>query len=127
MSWFRELIGGIVEPVTTYLDNRAQRKHERDQRALEIELAVHQKQLEMAQKATEMDNSWELAHIKNSGWKDEWVLVLLSTPLVLAFLPDYQPYVKEGFAMLKELPEWYMWLVMAVFTAIYGIRVWRRD
>ena len=72
------------------------------------------------------DHEWELARIKDSGWKDEWVLVLLSIPLIGVFIPYLAPYMLEGFAILDTTPDWYRWLVLLIFTAIYGIRIWRR-
>ena len=74
----------------------------------------------------EMDNSWELEQIRNSGWKDEFVLILLSIPLILCFHPETVMYVELGFAALDKTPDWYQWLILAVFAAIYGIRIWRR-
>lgn len=73
------------------------------------------------------DNEWELEQIKNSGWKDEYVLVLLSIPLVMVFVPPLAPYVLNGFAVLAQCPDWYRWLTMMVFGAVYGIRIWRRQ
>lgn len=72
------------------------------------------------------DADWELAQIKNSGWKDEYVLVLLSIPLVLVFIPYTQPYVLAGFAALEQCPGWFQLLLCSVFAATYGIRWWRR-
>ena len=82
--------------------------------------------MEMVQRGQEIDNSWELEQIKNSGWKDEFVLLLLSIPLVMSFIPQMQPYVVDGFAALSTTPDWYQWLILSVFAAIYGIRIWRR-
>jgi hypothetical protein len=93
---------------------------------MQIEEMRHKKQLEMVIRGQEMDNSWELEQIKNSGWKDEFVLVLLSIPMVLSFIPSTVGYVEDGFAALALTPQWYQWLILAVFAAIYGIRIWRR-
>ena len=65
--------------------------------------------------------------IRNSGWKDEYILILLSIPMVLSFVPFTVGYVQMGFAALSQTPEWYRWLIMLIFTAVYGIRVWRRE
>lgn len=73
------------------------------------------------------DAEWEIARIKDSGWKDEWVLVMLSVPLVGSFMPGMAPYILEGFRILEMTPDWYRWLVLLILTAIYGIRIWRRD
>ena len=80
----------------------------------------------MIQQGQQLDNAWELEQIKNSGWKDEFVLLLLSIPLIMSFIPNMQPYVVGGFEALSMTPQWYQWLILAVFSAVYGIRVWRR-
>tara|TARA_X000001388_G_scaffold51564_1_gene37401 strand:- start:568 stop:942 length:375 start_codon:yes stop_codon:yes gene_type:complete len=64
----------------------------------------------------------------NNGWKDEFVLVIVSLPiLVLAYAVFF------GDAMMKEkldvffqyfngLPQWYQWLLIGIFGAIYGLK-----
>jgi|TARA_Y100000004_G_scaffold126426_1_gene142301 hypothetical protein len=63
-----------------------------------------------------------------NGWKDEFVLVIVSLPiLVLAYAVFF------GDAMMKEkldiffqyfngLPQWYQWLLIGIFGAIYGLK-----
>ena len=126
MSVIGNIIGGLGGKVVEAFDNRSQRKHDEKVKALEIESARHTAKVERALKGQQLDNSWELEQIKNSGWKDEWVLVLLSIPLVLSFIPGTVGYVEAGFAALSKTPDWYQWLILAVFAAIYGIRIWRR-
>ncbi len=126
MSVIANLIGNIGGKVVEAVDNRGKRKHEDRMKAMEIEEMRHKKQLEMVIRGQEMDNSWELEQIKNSGWKDEFVLLLLSIPLILSFIPGTVGYVEAGFEALSKTPQWYQWLILAVFAAIYGIRIWRR-
>ena len=126
MSILGSVLGNLGGKVVEAIDSRGQRKHEQKVQALELEKLRHSKQIELIQSGQQLDNAWELQQIKNSGWKDEFVLLLLSIPLVMSFIPEMQPYVVEGFAALSTTPEWYQWLILAVFTAVYGIRVWRR-
>ena len=74
------------------------------------------------------DHEWEIARLADArtSWKDEWVLLLLSVPLILVFIPNTQQYVLDGFTVLAQTPEWYQWMIGVIFTAIYGVRVWRR-
>ena len=74
------------------------------------------------------DPEWELARLADSrnSWKDDWVLILLSIPLILVFIPSAQEYVLNGFGVLAQTPEWYQWMIGVIFTAIYGVRIWRR-
>lgn len=126
MSILGTVLGNLGGKVVEAIDSRGQRKHEQKVQALELEKLRHEKQIELIQSGQKLDNAWELEQIKNSGFKDEFVLFLLSIPLVMSFIPEMQPYVVDGFAALSQTPEWYQWLILAVFTAIYGIRIWRR-
>lgn len=106
---------------------------ERQKLANELKLAKLRGEIEYEQASTAAwltiaghDAAWELEQIKNSGWKDEYVLVLLSIPLVLVFIPPMAPYVLTGFSVLGQCPGWYQLLTCSVFAATYGIRWWRR-
>jgi len=126
MSILGSVLGDLGGKVVEALSSRSQRKHEQKVQALELEKLRHSKQIELIQNGQELDNAWELEQIKNSGWKDEFVLLLLSIPLIMSFIPNMQPYVVEGFDALSGTPDWYQWLILSVFAAIYGIRIWRR-
>jgi hypothetical protein len=120
------LLGAPAEAVADYFKQRQQLKADLKLKKLESKIRIEEAKATMEVKKLEADNAWELAQIANSGWKDEWVLILLSIPLVLVFIPDFAPYIQQGFDVLATTPEWYRWMIMAIFTAIYGIRVWRR-
>lgn len=126
MGLIASVLGGLGGKVVDAVSARGERKHAQKVKELEIEEARHKTKLEMAMRGQEMDNSWELEQIKNSGWKDEFVLLLLSIPMVLSFIPATVGYVEDGFGALSQTPDWYQWLILSVFAAIYGIRLWRR-
>ena len=126
MSIVTTLLGSLGGKVVEAIDKRGQRKHDEMAQKLEIEKLRHTKQIELIQQGQQLDNAWELEQIKNSGWKDEFVLIVISTPLIMAFIPSMQPYVTEGFKALEQLADYYRWLILSVFAAIYGIRIWRR-
>ncbi len=93
----------------------------------ELKQALHERKLELIKQGLHADAAWEIEQIRNSGWKDEWILILLSIPLVMSFVPSMVQYVVAGFAALSATPDWYRWLIMLIFTAVYGIRIWRRQ
>jgi len=126
MGMLGNILGNLGGKVVDAVSARGERKHVEKVRTLEIEEARHKTKLEIAMRGQEMDNTWELEQIKNSGWKDEFVLILLSVPMILSFIPGTVGYVEAGFAALNQTPDWYQWLILAVFAAIYGIRIWRR-
>lgn len=119
--------GGTGEAAIQFFAKRQELKNQLALAKLEGEIAVERAKAEYKAKDLEYDNAWELEQIKNSGWKDEWVLILLSIPLVMVFIPPLTPYVNDGFAVLEQTPDWYRWLLTMIFAATYGIRVWRRQ
>ena len=126
MAWWDAVIGGLTGPIANYFTERSKQKHELEMQDKALDALKYQKQVEMIQKGLDVDSQWELEEIKNSGWKDEYVLVLLSIPLVMVFIPGLAPYALAGFGILAQTPEWYRWLIVMIFAAVFGIRVWRR-
>jgi hypothetical protein len=59
------------------------------------------------------------------SWKDEYLLLLFSVPLVLSFFPVTVPWVQAGFAVLQTLPEWYQWSITGMVAATFGLRTWK--
>ena len=71
----------------------------------------------------EMD--WDIEAIKGSkdSWKDEWILILWSVPMIMIWIPPLQIYVESGFLALKDnVPDWYFWTWGAIVSASYGIK-----
>ena len=62
------------------------------------------------------------------GWKDEFVLILISLPiLLLAYSvfsddPDIRAKLDLFFEYFKNLPYWYQAIFIGVISAIYGLK-----
>lgn len=126
MNWLN-LVTGIPQVIGDYFNQRQKLKHVEKLQKLEMEAAIHKRRVELISQGMHADASWEIEQIRASGWKDEWVLLVISIPLILSFIPGTVVYVQSGFEALERTPQWYQWLVMLVFTAVYGIRIWRRQ
>ena len=70
----------------------------------------------------------KLLESRNSDWKDEAVLIILSAPIaILAWAvvsddPTAMDKVKLFFEMFSELPKWFTNLWILVVASIYGIK-----
>jgi len=70
----------------------------------------------------------KLLESRNSDWKDEAVLLILSAPiLILAWAvvsddPTAMDKVKLFFDMFSQLPSWFTNLWILVVASIYGIK-----
>jgi hypothetical protein len=67
---------------------------------------------------------WEriMAEGSKSSWKDEWFVIVLSIPLVLAFIPGAEGWVDRGFAQLSKAPDWYFYSLGIAISASFGVR-----
>ena len=76
--------------------------------------------------------NWEMEFAKQAAtsWKDEYTLLVVSIPAVLAFISlpwvDGPAVVLAGFTALAQTPGWYQLLLVTMFFATVGIRYWRR-
>lgn len=121
LNWI-PFIGPIIEGVKDWINAREARA----KAALDSELRINEAQtqakirhLETSQAA---DIAWENLSIQNSGWKDEWLTILLSIPLILCFIPGMDTYVYRGFESLRNTPDWYQWSVMIVVASSFGYK-----
>ena len=55
--------------------------------------------------------------------KDEYLVILFSIPLILAFCGDWgRDVVEQGFAALETMPEWYQYSLGAIIASTFAIR-----
>jgi hypothetical protein len=78
----------------------------------------------MEKKATgEIDWDLKMADATASSWKDEWITILFSIPLILAFCGDWgRQIVSEGFAALEAMPEYYQYTLGVIVSASFATR-----
>lgn len=68
--------------------------------------------------------TWEqiMAQGSTTSWKDEWLTVLFSIPLVMCFIPGLVKFVVQGFAALDTMPEWYIYTLSVIVAASFGVK-----
>ncbi len=88
--------------------------------------AQHTHAAKMAKGETEYQG--KLLEARQSDWKDEFVLIILSAPiLILAWAvvsddPTAMDKIKLFFQYFSELPSWFTNLWILVVASIYGIK-----
>jgi len=98
----------------------ATRKVKAEQKITEIKAKTS-----LMEKQIKGEMDWDIEAIKGSkdSWKDEWILVLWSVPMIMIWIPPLQIYVESGFLALKDnVPDWYFWTWGAIVSASYGIK-----
>lgn len=89
---------------------------------LDGEAKVKAARAERESKALTSEANWDEVQANKAGWTRDYLTLIISIPMVLAFVPGAKGFVLEGFAALQEMPEWYQYLLGAVFAANFGIK-----
>ena len=96
----------------------------------ETQMLMADAQRTLAEKMARGDIEYKQAVMQNNqqGWKDEFVLILVSAPVVLLIWsifsddPDIMKKVEMFFEYFNNMPFWYQALFIGVVSAIYGLK-----
>ena len=114
-----KLVPGIIKTGMSIASNRRKTR--------ELESVAEMKHAErMASGGLE----YKKAVIQNNqqGWKDEFVLILVSAPVMLLIWsifsedPEIMMKVEKFFEQFNNMPFWYQALFIGVVSAIYGLK-----
>lgn len=119
------MIGQLLGPITNIIGGLVQGKM--DQKAAETKAKVAkaeaQAQIMLSQATSEADWEKVMAEGSRDSWKDEWLTILFSVPLVLAFCGEWgRDIVTDGFTALDAMPDYYRYTLGAIVSASFGIR-----
>ena len=114
------LIGPVAELAGTWLNGKV----EKTKAETSAKVAKAKAEATIMEKKATGEIDWDLEMAKGSAnsWKDEWLTILFSIPLILAFIPGMEEVVKNGFAQLKAMPEWYQYSLGVIVAASFGVR-----
>ena len=105
-----KILGTVGGLATSYLDGK---------------VAVQKANAEIRVKQATGEIDWDLEAIKatQNSWKDEWITLLFSIPLILAFCGDWgNAIVQRGFMALEVMPDWYQYSLGGIVSASIGMR-----
>ena len=113
------LIGPFAELAGTWLKGRV----ESSKATAEAKVATQVAKAAVMQKVAAGEMEWNQAWAEGAqkSWKDEWLTILVSIPLILAFT-GYEDVVQRGFEALEEMPSYYKTAVGVVFAASFGVQ-----
>ena len=119
------MLGSLLGPVTSIVGGIVQGKME--QKAAEskakVAKAEAQAQIMLSQATSEADWEKVMAEGSRDSWNDEWLTILISVPLVLAFCGEWgRDIVADGFSALNAMPDYYRYTLGAIVSASFGIR-----
>lgn len=115
------LIGPISGLVGSWMDSKTEEQRGKSA----IAKAKAEAEAKVMVSAATSTADWEklMAKGSQSSWKDEWLTILFSIPLILAFAGEWgRTIVAEGFAALQVMPDWYQYTLGVIVAASFGVR-----
>ena len=115
------LIGPLTELAGGWLKSKA------DKQAADAKLKLTEAEAKakiMLSKETSVAD-WEriMAQGTQTSWKDEYLVLLFSVPLILCFTGEWgRTAVAEGFTALEEMPEWYQYTLGVIVASSFAVR-----
>jgi uncharacterized ion transporter superfamily protein YfcC len=87
-------------------------------------------QMNHAQKMStgELEYSGKLLEARQSDWKDEFILILLSMPIIMLAWsvwsdnPEHMEKMELFFLHFGNLPFWYQTIFVGVIASVYGLK-----
>ncbi|MCO1336395.1 hypothetical protein MO867_18845 [Microbulbifer sp. OS29] len=126
------IFGGLVDLVK----HKRQVKAEEQRGELEVKRARNNAEIKRALNGDEHAAAMDFKSADQRGWKDDYLLILTTLPMVLLFvapllelviassyqLGELQAAVNAGFRSLQATPEYYWWGLAAVYIDTFGFR-----
>ena len=124
MGIFATLGTAIISGITGYFKDKNEIKKVEVEAEKMLVLAKAEAEANKMKRESEQDYDLDKLSMMamEKSWKDEFLLILFSIPIAMCFFPEYRQYVEDGFKTLKIIPEWFMYIYVAMIVVIYGLR-----
>lgn len=75
-------------------------------------------------KETELESNGEVPAKEKErvGYRDDILMVLFLIPVVGVFLPWTRDSIREGLAILNDIPDWFSLIIVLTVISIFGFR-----
>lgn len=113
-------ITAVGDGFKTWNDGRVRVKEAK----IERDVARYQAQAEHAGRELDAETNYDMVALKSmeSGWKDEFLMVLFVAPLILLFIPATHDTAKAGFETLQDVPYGYWLIIFGITASTFGLR-----
>jgi hypothetical protein len=119
------MIQALIGPITELAGGWLKGKASAQAASANLKLVEAEARATIMKSAATSEAEWErvMAEGSRDSWKDEWLTLLFSVPLILAFFGDWgRVIVEQGFLALEVMPTWYQYTLGVIVSASFGVR-----
>ena len=117
------LLSAILNPLGSIASSWLEGRNEKIKANTRVKIAQAEAEAAVMQKKATGEIDWDVAQAKASetSWKDEWLTVVFTLPLILLLFGE-EERVNNFFVALSNCPEWYQYLLGTIVAASFGFR-----
>ena len=119
------MLQALIGPIGNLASSWLQGKADAASAAANLKLVEAEAKATIMKSAATSEAEWErlMAEGTQNSWKDEWLTILFSIPLILVFVGDTgREIVANGFEALELMPDWYQYTLGVIVAASFGVR-----
>ena len=120
------MIQGLLGPIASLAGTWLNGKVETKAAETKAKVARAEAEAQIMVSAATSEAEWEkiMAQGTQNSWKDEYLVLLFSIPLILAFLPFEwaNAAVANGFVALETMPQWYSYTLGVIVASSFAVR-----
>ena len=119
------MLQALIGPITELAGGWLKGKAEAQAANANLKLVEAEAKAAVMKNAAMSESEWEkiMAQASQSSWKDEWLTILFSIPLILAFCGEWgRTIVADGFAALEAMPNYYQYTLGVIVSASFAVR-----
>lgn len=127
---------GKLDNTFAAIANYKKEKEERKQLEINRKMLIDKREYELKLKKIDLEEKYvESGKIlpdkidqmsieqMEKSWKDEFIMLILFIPIILAFIPGAQDITIQGFKVLTDsVPQWYIYMLCGIITVTFGLR-----
>ena len=116
---FQMLLGPIAKIASTWMEGRVKK----EEAVTRMKVAKAEAEANVMEKKATGEIDWDITQAKasESSWKDEWLTVVFTLPLILLLFGE-EERVNNFFLALSNCPTWYQYLLGTIVAASFGFR-----
>jgi hypothetical protein len=113
------LIGPVAKIASTWMEGRVKKAAA----VTRMKVAEAEAKAVIMEKKVTGEIDWDIEMAKSSAdsWKDEWLTIIFTLPLVLLLFGE-EERVASFFSALADCPDWYQYLLGTIVAASFGFR-----
>ena len=114
----------LINPIASVVGSFVESRVEKQRGKTKVAVAKAEAEAEVYKQTSLQEGNWDkiMAEGSRQSLKDEWLTILFSVPLILAFIPGAEGIVESGFRQLEMMPTWCQYSLGVIVAASFGVR-----